>query len=141
MGNKISTSIKINYEDVQYVLKNPEGHLLINTLSDSEQECLIINTMNIKNEENIINSCIKNGRKDIKIIIYGKNCNDEKTINKYTQLTSLGFYNVYIYVGGMFEWLMLQDIYGEKEFPTTKKELDILKYKPYKVLNVQLLGY
>jgi len=141
MGNKMSTSIKINYEDIQYVLKNQEGHLLINTLSETEQDCLIINTMNIKNEENIINSCIKNGRKDIKIIIYGKNCNDEKIFNKYNQLTSLGFYNVYIYVGGMFEWLMLQDIYGEKEFPTTKKELDILKYKPYKVLNVQLLEY
>jgi hypothetical protein len=141
MGNKMSTSIKINFEDVQYVLKNPEGHLLINTLSDAEQECLIINTMNIKNEENIINSCIKNGRKDIKIIIYGKNCNDDRTVNKYTQLTSLGFYNVYIYVGGLFEWLMLQDIYGENEFQTTKKELDILKYKPYKVLNVPLLEY
>jgi len=137
----MSSSIKINFEDIQYVLKNPEGHLLINTLSDAEQECLIINTMNIKNEENIINSCIKNGRKDIKIIIYGKNCNDEKIFNKYNQLTSLGFYNVYIYVGGMFEWLMLQDIYGEKEFQTTKKELDILKYKPYKVLNIQLLEY
>ena len=141
MRNKMSSSIKINFEDIQYVLKNPEGHLLINTLSDAEQECLIINTMNIKNEENIINSCIKNGRKDIKIIIYGKNCNDEKIFNKYNQLTSLGFYNVYIYVGGMFEWLMLQDIYGEKEFQTTKKELDILKYKPYKVLNIQLLEY
>jgi len=137
----MSTSIKINYEDVQYVLKNLDGHLLINTLSETEQDCLILNTMNIKNEENIINSCIKNGRKDIKIIIYGKNCNDNKTINKYNQLTNLGFYNVYIYVGGMFEWLMLQDIYGEKEFPTTKKELDILKYKPYKVLNVPLLEY
>lgn len=141
MGNKTSTSIKINYEDVQYILKHPEGHLLINTLSDAQQECLIVNTMNIKNEENIINSCIKNGRKDIKIIIYGKNCNDDKTVHKYTQLTSLGFYNVYIYVGGLFEWLMLQDIYGENEFPTTKKELDILKYKPYKVLNIALLEY
>lgn len=141
MGNKMSTSIKINYEDVQYILKNVEGYLLINTLSETEQECLIINTMNIKNEETIINNCIKNGRKDIKIIIYGKNCNDEKIFNKYNQLSSLGFYNVFIYVGGMFEWLMLQDIYGEKEFPTTKKELDILKYKPYKVLNVQLLEY
>jgi len=137
----MSTSIKINYEDIQHVLKNPEGHLLINTLSETEQECLISNTISIKNEENIINSCIKNVRKDIKIIIYGKNCNDEKTVNKYNQLTSLGFYNVYIYVGGLFEWLMLQDIYGEKEFPTTKKELDILKYKPYKVLNIPLLEY
>jgi hypothetical protein len=36
---------------------------------------------------------------------------------------------------------MLQDIYGSDEFPTTKKELDILKYKSHKVLNVQLLEY
>ena len=141
MGNKVSSSIKINFEDIQYVLKNPEGHLLINTLSETEQDCLILNTMNIKNEENIINSCIKNGRKDIKIIIYGKNCNDENIYKKYNQLTSLGFYNVYVYVGGLFEWLMLQDIYGENEFNTTTKQLDILKYKPNKVLNVALLEY
>lgn len=141
MGNSQSSSIKINYEDVQFIIKNPEGHLLINTLSGSEQSCLIINTININNEENIINSCIKRGAKDIKIVIYGKNSNDEKLYNKYSQLTSLGFYNVYIYTGGLFEWLMLQDIYGEKEFPTTKKELDILKYKPNKVLNVPLLEY
>jgi hypothetical protein len=38
----MSTSIKINYEDIQHILKHPEGHLLINTLSDAEQECLII---------------------------------------------------------------------------------------------------
>ena len=141
MGNSQSSSIKINYEDVQFIIKNPEGHLLINTLSSVEQNCLIINTININNEENIINSCIKRGAKDIKIIIYGKNSNDEKLYNKYNQLTSLGFYNVYIYTGGLFEWLMLQDIYGEKDFPTTKKELDILKYKPNKVLNVPLLEY
>ena len=141
MGNKQSSSIKINYEDVQYIIKNSEGHLLINTLSSTEQNCLILNTININNEENVINSCIKRGAKDIKIVIYGKNSNDEKLYNKYNQLYSLGFYNVYIYTGGLFEWLMLQDIYGENEFPTTKKELDILKYKPNKVLNVPLLEY
>lgn len=141
MGNSQSSSIKINYEDIQFITKNPEGHLLINTLSTSEQVCLIINTININNEENVINTCIKRGMKDIKIVIYGKNSNDDKIYNKYNQLTSLGFYNVYIYTGGLFEWLMLQDIYGEKEFPTTSKELDILKYKPNKVLNVPLLEY
>lgn len=141
MGNKVSSSIKINYEDVQYILKHPEGHLLINTLSSSEQNCLISNTMNINNEEIIINNLIKSGNKSIKIIIYGKNSNDEKMYNKFNQLSSLGFYNVFIYTGGLFEWLMLQDIYGENEFPTTKKELDILKYKPNKVLNIQLLEY
>jgi hypothetical protein len=141
MGNSQSSSIKINYEDIQFIIKNPEGHLFINTLSTSEQNCLIINTININNEENVINTCIKRGMKDIKIVIYGKNSNDDKIYNKYNQLTSLGFYNVYIYTGGLFEWLMLQDIYGEKEFPTTSKELDILKYKPNKVLNVPLLEY
>jgi hypothetical protein len=61
--------------------------------------------------------------------------------NKYNQLNSLGFYNVYVYTGGLFEWLLLQDIYGEKDFPTTNIELDILKYKPNKVLNIPLLEY
>ena len=141
MGNNQSSSIKINYEDIQHILKHPEGHLLINTLSNSEQNCLITNTININAEENIINNLIKTGNKSIKIVIYGKNSNDEKVYNKYNQLSSLGFYNVFIYTGGLFEWLMLQDIYGDNEFPTTKKELDILKYKANKVLNVQLLEY
>lgn len=141
MGNSQSSSIKINYEDIQFIIKNSEGHLLINTLSTTEQNCLIINTININNEENIINGCIKRGAKDIKIVIYGKNSNDEKLYNKYNQLTSLGFYNVYIYIGGLFEWLMLQDIYGFNEFPTTSKQLDFLKYKPKQVLNVGLLKY
>jgi hypothetical protein len=141
MGNSQSSSIKINYEDIQYIIKNPQGHVLINTLSHNEQNCLIINTININNEENMINNFMKRGLKDIKIIIYGKNSNDENLYNKYNQLNSLGFHNVYIYTGGLFEWLMLQDIYGEKEFPTTKKELDLLKYKPNKVLNIPLIEY
>ena len=140
MGNSQS-SIKINYEDIQYIIKNPNGHLLINTLSNTEQNCLILNTININDEENIINTYLKNGEKNIKIIVYGKNSNDDKLYNKYNQLTSLGFRNVFIYMGGLFEWLMLQDIYGETEFQTTKKELDILKFKPNKVLNVPLLQY
>ena len=109
MGNSQPSSIKINYEDIQYIIKNREGHLLINTLSNSEQNCLITNTININNEENIINTYLKRGSKGIKIIIYGKNSNDEQIYSKYNQLTSLGFNNVYIYAGGLFEWLLLQD--------------------------------
>jgi len=140
MGNTQSTQ-KINYEDIQYVINNSQSHLLINTLNEGEQDCLIVNTTNIKNEEVLVNRLIQSGSKNLKIIVYGRNCNDEKIYVKYNQLKSLGFYNVYIYTGGLFEWLMLQDIYGEKEFPTTKKELDFLKYKPHKVLNIQLLEY
>jgi hypothetical protein len=140
MGNS-QTIQKINYEDIQYAIKNSEQYLLINTLVESEQDCLIPNTININKEIEMINNFIKMGNKQVKIIIYGRNCNDEKIYSKYNQLNSLGFYNLYLYTGGLFEWLMLQDIYGNSEFPTTKKELDILKFKPPKFLNIQMLEY
>ena len=141
MGNSqsIQTIQKINYEDIQYVIKNAETHLLINTLGELEQECLITNTVNINKETDLINKFIKTGNKNVKIIIYGRNCNDEKIYSKYSQLNSLGFYNLFVYPGGLFEWLMLQDIYGIIDFPTTKRELDILKYKSNKLLDIHLL--
>jgi rhodanese-related sulfurtransferase len=132
---------KINFEDIQYILKNKDNYILINTLNDSYQDCLIIGTIGINKEVEIINNFIRSNNKNIKIVIYGLNSNDEKIYNKCNQLSSLGFYDIYVYPGGMFEWLMLQDIYGEKEFPTTKKENDILKYKPPKILGIQLLEY
>ena len=139
MGNTQSMK-KINFEDMQTVIKNPEIYLIINTLLPSEQHCLIVNTTCASDEESIINAFLKKN-KSIRIIIYGKNSNDESINKKYQQLYSLGFYNIFVYLGGMFEWLMLQDIYGKELFPTTKKELDLLKYKPNQLLNIGLLEY
>ena len=139
MGNTQSIK-KINYEDMQTIIKNPEVYLIINTLLPGEQQCLIVNTTLADNEEIIINKFIKEN-KSIRIIIYGKNCNDENVNKKYQQLLSLGFYNIFVYFGGMFEWLLLQDIYGKDLFPTTKKELDLLKYKSNQLLNIELLEY
>ena len=143
MGNSQSSNTnKINFEDIQYILnKGDSEYILINTLSEAEQGCLIPKTVPAENETELLNKLLKNGNKDTKIVVYGRNCNDNKLYTKYNQLTTLGFYNVYVYTGGLFEWLMLQDIYGIKEFPTTKKELDIIKYKPNKVLNIHLLKY
>jgi len=140
MGNTCSIN-KINFEDIQFLLNSSEKYILINTLQENEQDCLLPNTISPEKEIAIINNLMHNCSKGIKIIIYGKNCNDDKIYKKYNQLQNLGFYNSYIYTGGLFEWLLLQDIYGEKEFPTTKKELDILKFKPIKLLNVQFLEY
>jgi len=39
----------------------------------------------------------------------------------------------------MFEWLLLQDVYGEDSFKTDGKELDILKYKGNSIRNNLLL--
>lgn len=131
---------KINFEDMQLVYKNPEFYLIINTLSELDQECLILNTIPVCNEEKTINNYLYNNKK-IKIIIYGCNSNDEKIHTKYNQFLKLGFHHVYIYLGGLFEWLLLQDIYGYELFPTTTKQLDFLKYKSMSRLNTQLIEY
>lgn len=137
MGNEVSTK-KVNFEDIQYLFKNKKKYILINTLKSNEQEVLIKNTLPVEREEKMINEMIYKNN-SITIIVYDKNANAPNLMTKYTQLLNLGFINVYIYPGGLFEWLCLQDIYGFEHFPTTKKELDILKYKGRSVFNTYLL--
>jgi len=136
MGTQQSLN-KINYEDVQYGIKN--NYIIINSLPENEQDILISKTVHASQEVELMNSLIKSSLKDKNIIVYGKHSNDDKILLKYNQLVSLGFINVYMYSGGLFEWLLLQDIYGDEEFPTTKKDIDILKYKPRKLFNVMYL--
>ena len=139
MGN-MQPMKKINFEDMQIAIKNSNTYLIINTLPLNEQKCLISHSLLAIDEESIINKYITE-HKSIQIIIYGKNCNDESINKKYQQLYSLGFYNIFVYSGGLFEWLILQDIYGKDLFPTTKKELDLLKYKSNQLLSIGLLEY
>ena len=105
-----------------------------------EQTCLIKNTILCENEETVINKLLNEYNfKTYKFIIYGKNAADETVDKKADQLGQLGFSEIYIYAGGLFEWMLLQDIYGEKEFPTTKKVVDLLRYKPPRTFGVKLL--
>jgi len=130
---------KIGFEDVLYALKNSNQYILINTLTKNNQQCLIQNTISIDAEETIINDYInKNMCHKIKIILYGENSSDESVDAKYKQFIDLGF-ETYVYRGGLFEWLLLQDIYSCGEFPTTTKILDILKYKPKPLFHIQRL--
>ena len=132
MGNKQSMN-KINFEDVQYLQKHNKNLLIISTLPENQQTCLIKGTIDPVNEVKVINKLI--GKEDITIVVYGKNCNDTTITAKYNSLINLGFTKTYIYSGGLFEWLLLQDIYGDELFPTTSKELDILKYRPKLIIN------
>ena len=126
MGNKIGYH-KIGFETLQkHILHNA---LIINTLDSSKQNCLIAGTISYQEEEEYVNSLI-NGDKKENIILYGMNCLDESVIKKAEQLIELGFTNIFIYVGGLFEWLLLKDIYGEENFPTIGDELELLKFKP-----------
>jgi len=133
MGNQQSMQ-RLNFEDIQHILTNHIKYTLINTLNSNLQDCLIPHTITSNNEESIINQLLSNNKSRY-IVIYGKNSNDTTIYDKYEQLVKLGFTNIYVYPGGMFEWLCLQDIYSDELFPTNKKELDILKYKPDTQLN------
>jgi hypothetical protein len=141
MGNSQSYCSKITYEDVQHILNNNTNFLIISTLEENYQSCLLPNTIHINHEAKVINDLIEHDRLDTNILIYGMNCNDDKVYNQQKKLFSLGFKNVYIYLGGLFEWLCLQDIYGREAFPTSSDELDILRYKPSSVMNKYLITY
>ncbi len=119
---------KINCISMQNIIKNKTKYLIINTLTLDNQNCLIKNTVQANAEVELLNNYLKENIK-VNIVIYGENSCDHNVVNKYNQLYKLGFNNLYVYVGGLFEWLLLQDIYGDNEFPTTSKISDILKYK------------
>jgi hypothetical protein len=123
MGNIYSSFPMIHFED----LYNNHS-ILINTLPETEQNCLIHKTIKAYDEINQMNAYLKSN-KNIMIIIYGKNYGDKTIIRKFNQLKKLGFTNVHIYFGGMFEWLLLQEIYGNDNFKTDGTTLDILQFK------------
>lgn len=120
----------VGFEDIKYASKNSSDIIIINTLSNLDQSCLISGTISYDKEEITINQLIDNYKTNIRIILYGKHSADDSVHKKQKQLNTLGFTNVYIYGGGLFEWLLLQDIYGQTEFPTTSPCRDILKYRP-----------
>lgn len=128
MGNMGSIE-RISFEDVQYCIRHQI--LIINTLPDDKQGVLIRGTIPAAREVETINQLIsKKEQTRTNILIYGENSSCEKLEKKANDLVKLGFARVYIYIGGLFEWMLLRDIYGEEEFPITRDELDILKFKP-----------
>lgn len=143
MGNQVSLVPKVSYEDIQMVVYQnthiPNTTLIINTLPPSLQHCLIKTTVDIRYEEQLVNTFIHKNR-DIMIIVYGKNSNDITILHKYEQLVKLGFTNVHIYTGGIFEWMLLYEIYGKDLFKITRYEIDILRYRPKSVLLTAMAG-
>ena len=71
---------------------------------------------------------------DMPIVVYGKNCADMSVEKKREQLLGFGLKDVFIYYGGLFEWLLLNELYGDEEFPLQGNKCgnhaDILKYRP-----------
>jgi hypothetical protein len=126
---------RISFEDVQRIIQRPDQYTLMNTLPMNEQGCLIQGTLPFHQEENRINEYLDKFDYQLYIVLYGKHTLDISVEKKYDQLIQLGFSHVFIYSGGIFEWMLLQDIYGKEEFPTTANVLDILKFKPQRTIS------
>jgi hypothetical protein len=124
--------IMIGFEDVKKAI-HPDScsrYHIINTLPIEQQDCLITGTLLYDKEEIVINKILdQSNAVEENIVVYGKNSADDSVKTKAVQLKTLGFKNVFIYSGGLFEWLLLQDIYGVSEFPTTTLCKDLLKYR------------
>jgi len=132
MGNLLDYSDQIehiNFEQLKKLLIPDDNTLIINTMPLDRQQCLLPETINADLETEIINDILEKGiSKNKTLVIYGLNHTDKTVFKKAIQLNKLGFGKVKIYLGGMFEWLLLQDVYGKEEFATTGKALDILLF-------------
>jgi len=116
-----------NFEDVLLVIKRKSGSILMTTMIPGTKP-LIVGTLEPTDEVDTINRYIAN-HTDILIVIYGENNTDISPLKKKRQLDGLGFTKVFVYGGGMFEWLLLQDIYGTDSFRTTSAPNDLLTYR------------
>lgn len=128
MGGATS-GCKINFEQMQKCVEDAGNTLIIHTMSVDRQHCLIRGTLTAEKEVYELNKTLGILGAMKPIVIYGENACDSSIVTKYNQLIDLGFSNVMVYPGGMFEWLLLQDIYGSELFLTSGSCGDILDYK------------
>jgi hypothetical protein len=131
MGNADSKIRTANFDNIK-----ENTYILIHVMDETDQSVLIKGTLTIEKEITILNSLLSSSKqRETNIIIYGKNTDDfHKVLKRYKQLCDLGF-DAFVYIGGLFEWLLLQEIYGMSVFPIefSHKQtgfLDILKFAP-----------
>lgn len=124
MGNTVGISL-CTFDAVRRAALD-ERSLLVCTLA--RDACVIDGTVRIDDEEATINAILKSkAQAQYGVVVYGRNCRDDTVVRKCKQLSALGF-GVQCYVGGMFEWLLLQAVYGDDEFGATA-DADALLFK------------
>jgi len=121
-------SRRIGFADMKQAVNL--GYIVLNTLPETQQGCLIKGSVAADEEEERMNDYLEHEETDKIVVLYGANSCDESVDRKVEELGELGFRRVYVYTGGLFEWLLLQDVYGVAEFPTTGRCTDLLVFQP-----------
>jgi len=96
-------------------------YLILSVLPDPilSNEPVIPQTLSPDKEEEILNQLLESGgQENTTLIVYGKNNADTRVFEKYYQLHHRFGFQCSLYLGGMFEWLLLQKIHGEDAYPT-----------------------
>ena len=119
MGNKASSAPRATCEDVL-----SRSALLITVQNETAPQ--IAGTTPIHQEVEEVERAIASRKR---IIIYGKNCHDDRIYLKCAQIAKLGG-DPRVYIGGLFEWVLLQEYYGADKFATTEKVKDVYKFRP-----------
>jgi hypothetical protein len=125
MGNATSRVLPV-VERAVFDDLNDSRYLVISVLSETEQDVLIQGTVACGNEVAEVEKAIQAKRV---IIIYGRNNHDDRVWLKYAQLKKLGG-KAKVYIGGLFEWILLQELYGNERFPLTSAKFDPYQYSP-----------
>lgn len=119
---------RIGFADMKHAVQH--AYTLINTLPETQQGCLVQGTIPASEEEEYINDLLEHDEVDKIVVLYGAHSADDTVEKKAADLMEAGFRRIYVYGGGLFEWLLLQDVYGDTEFLTTSKVTDFLAYQP-----------
>lgn len=133
-GNK--TTCRVSYETV-LSLAGTADVIVISTLAETFQGCLIPHTVACSHEEKCVNDVLERKKQGLyTVIVYGENHLDPTVERKCAQMRVMGFKSIYMYAGGMFEWLLLHEVYGGENFPVAMAGSsrtcvpDILAFKP-----------
>lgn len=141
-----------SFDDVLKAQKHPHQYLLLasthlslyigQTVVSSAEESLFLDRYREAVEEDTSFLSFFGGRteeegkekKDTtpkkRVILYGKNARDASPNEKKKELIRRGMSptDIYVYRGGLSEWILLQDIYGEDKFTTSQKVHDLLEF-------------
>ena len=123
MGNQsLSMAVqRATFDDVRI-----QTGLLISVLPETEQHVLIGGTVPCGDEVAEVEKAIREKKE---IIVYGTNNHDDRVWVKYHQLKKLGGLPK-VCVGGLFEWILLQEFYGKERFALTSYDFDLYQYRP-----------
>ncbi len=115
--SKLYKNYILNFDDMKIAVER--GYIICHIMDEIDGTILIKNTLSVKDEIKKINDLIKQSKFDETIVLYGRNYTDlELIVQRFQHLISFGFTRVFIYVGGLYEWILMQNLYGDKLFPT-----------------------